>query len=60
MFIYIYIYLYINVFCHFKWKMEAQAIFQIRLLFAHRADRSLSFVRLFTKKQTEVIRLQTD
>jgi hypothetical protein len=28
--------------------------------FVHRANRSLSFVRLLTKKQTEVIRLQTD
>jgi hypothetical protein len=28
--------------------------------FAHRANESLSFVRLLTKKQTEVIRLQTD
>jgi hypothetical protein len=30
------------------------------LPFAHRANGSLSFVRLFTKKQTEVIRLQTE
>jgi hypothetical protein len=32
----------------------------IRLPFAHRAKGSLLFVRLLTKKQTEVIRLQTD
>ncbi len=32
----------------------------IRLQFARRANGSLSFTRLFTKKQTEVIRLQTD
>jgi hypothetical protein len=30
------------------------------LPFAHRANGSLSFVRLFMKKQTEVIRLQTN
>jgi hypothetical protein len=32
----------------------------VRLLFAHRANGSLSFVRLLTKQQTEVIHLQTD
>jgi hypothetical protein len=32
----------------------------IRLPFAHRANGSLSFVRLSMKKQREVIRLQTD
>ncbi len=32
----------------------------ICLSFAHRSNRSLSFVRLFMKKQTEVIRMQTD
>jgi hypothetical protein len=38
-------------------EMEAQAI----LLFAHRANGSLLFVRLLMKKkQTEVICLQTD
>jgi hypothetical protein len=31
-----------------------------RLQFAHHANGSLSFVRLLIKKQTEVIRLQTD
>jgi hypothetical protein len=34
--------------------------FLIRLPFAHRANGSLSFVRLLTKKQKEVIRLLTD
>jgi hypothetical protein len=32
----------------------------IHFPFAHRANESLSFARLLTKKQTEVIRLQTD
>ncbi len=32
----------------------------IRLPFAHRANGSSSFVCLLTKKQTEVIHLQTD
>jgi hypothetical protein len=31
-----------------------------RLPVAHRANRSSSFVRFLTKKQTELIRLQTD
>ncbi len=31
-----------------------------RLPFAHRTNGRLSFVRLLTKKQTEVMRLQTD
>ncbi len=43
-----------------KWKAEAQAIFLSRLPFAHRANRSLSIVRLLMKKQLEVISLQTD
>ncbi len=40
--------------------METQAKSLICLPFAHRANGSLSFVRLLMKKQTEVIRLQTD
>ncbi len=32
----------------------------IRLPFAHHANGNLSFVHLFTKKQTEVIHLQTE
>ncbi len=40
--------------------MEAQVISLIRLPFAHRAKGILSFVCLFTKKQTEVISLQTE
>jgi hypothetical protein len=39
---------------------KGQAIFLIRLPFSHRTNRSLSFVRLFTKKQTVVNCLQTD
>jgi hypothetical protein len=41
-----------------KWKPRCFSL--IRLLFAHRTNGSLSFVRLLTKKQTEVIRLQKD
>ncbi len=44
----------------FQRKTEAQAIFLNPLPFAHRANGILSFTRLFTKKQTEVSRLQTD
>jgi hypothetical protein len=40
--------------------MEAQAIFLNLNSFAHRANRGLFFVRLLTKKQMEVVRLQTD
>ncbi len=43
-----------------KWKTEAQEIFPNPFItFAHCANVSLSFVRLLTKKQTEVICLQT-
>jgi hypothetical protein len=41
-----------------KWKTRRFS--SIRLLFAHCANGSLLFLRLFTKKQTEVIRLQMD
>jgi glycyl-tRNA synthetase alpha subunit len=44
----------------FQWKMEAKAISLIHSSFSHHANGSLSFVRLFTKKETEVLRLQTD
>jgi hypothetical protein len=37
-----------------------QAIFLIHLPFAHCANRSLPFVCLLTKKQMEIILLQTD
>jgi hypothetical protein len=67
MYMYIYKYIYISLYiciicCCFEWKMEAKAIFlnPYGILVAHRANGSLSFVRLFTKKQTEVIRLQPD
>jgi hypothetical protein len=52
--------MHIYICFHFKQKMEACAISLINLLFAHCANASLSFVCFFTKKQTEVIRLQTD
>jgi hypothetical protein len=41
-------------------KRKPRQFFLIRLPFAHHANGSVSFIRLFTKKQTEVIRLQTD
>ncbi len=41
-------------------KRKPRQLSLIRLLFAHCANGSLSFVRLFTKKSTEVNRLQTD
>ncbi len=47
-----------HICCYFKWKTEGQAIFLN--LFAHSVNGSVSFVRLFTKKQTEIICLQTD
>ncbi len=50
--IYVYIYLHIYMLLFQMEKKEAHAIFINPL--------SLSFVRLFTKKQTEVTRLQTD
>ncbi len=44
----------------FQCKIEAHAIFLNPLSFSHCANGNLSFVHLFTKKETEVIRLQTD
>jgi hypothetical protein len=41
-------------------KRKSRQFSLIHLPFAHREYGRLSFVRLFTKKQTEVIRLQTD
>jgi hypothetical protein len=41
-----------------KWKHRQFSV--IRLPFAHRANGSLSFVRLSTNKQMKVIHLQTD
>jgi hypothetical protein len=60
--LYVYsIYIYIPIFLcwFFKLKTEAHTIFLIRLPFVHRANGSLSFVRVLTKKQTKVIHLQT-
>jgi hypothetical protein len=39
---------------------KTQAIFLASFTFAHHANGSFSFVRLLTKKQTEVIRFLTD
>jgi hypothetical protein len=55
--IYIYIYIYINI---LPFEMENKQFSLIRLLFAHHANVSLSFVHLLTKKQTEVNHLQTE
>jgi hypothetical protein len=60
---YIYIYIQIHIYIYTsisngKWKPRHFSL--IRLPFAHCTNGSLSFVRLLTKKQTEVIRLQTD
>ncbi len=57
MHLYIHTYIYAAV---SNGKREAQAVFLNPFTVAHRASTSLSFVRLFTKKQTEVICLQTD
>jgi hypothetical protein len=43
-----------------KWKRKPRLFSLIRLPFAHRANGSLPFVRLLMRKQTEVIRLQTE
>jgi hypothetical protein len=56
----LYIYLYLYICCRFKRRRQAQAIFPIRLPFAHCANGNFPFVRFFTKKQLEVIFLQTD
>ncbi len=41
-------------------KLKPRRFSLIRLMFAHRANRSSTFVHLLTKKQMDVIRLQTD
>jgi hypothetical protein len=59
----IYLLLYRYICCHFKWKTENRIPGQFSLIhlpFAHQANRSLLFICLFTKKQMEVICLQTD
>jgi hypothetical protein len=55
-----YIHTYIYICCCFKQKTEARRFSLIRLPSAHHANGSLPFVHLLTKKQIEVIRLQTD
>ncbi len=64
-YIYIYTYIYISISVYIftavsnrKWKPRRFSL--IRLPFAHRATGSLSLVRLFPKKQSEVIPLQTN
>ncbi len=60
----IYIYLYIKSYIYvlpFQTENGSRGDFPLlRLPFAHHANGSLSFVRLLTKKQTELFRLQTD
>ncbi len=63
--IYVYVCIYIHVYiciyciwCRLKRKIEAQAI--LLNLFTVRSSCERKSFRLFTKKQTEVIRLQTD
>ncbi len=63
MYIYtVYIYMTISVYicCRFKGKRKPSWFSLIHLLFAHHANRSLSFVPLFMKKQMDVIWLLTD
>jgi hypothetical protein len=55
---YIFIYIYNNISIHRIRKPRRFSL--IRLLVVHRVNGSFLFVRLFTKKQTEVIRLQMD
>ncbi len=67
-----YLYLHINIYvlcivyicCHFKQKMKngrkPRRFSIIHLPFPHRENRKLSLVHLFTKKQMEIFRLQTD
>jgi hypothetical protein len=59
LYFYNYIYIYVAV-SNGKWKTEAQAIFLNPFTVCSSCIGKLSFVRLFAKKQTEVIRLQTD
>ncbi len=57
----LYIYMYLLPFQMEDGKRKPKRFSLIRLPFAHRTNTvSLSFVHLLTKKQTEVVRLQTD
>ncbi len=64
----IYIYTYIYIYTQYMYaavsnkngKRKPSRFPLICLLFAHRANGSLSFVRLLTKKETELIRLLMD
>jgi hypothetical protein len=55
--VYLYLYLYAAV---SNGKLKPRRFFLIRLPFTHRENGNLYFVRLLTKKKTEVTRLQTD
>jgi hypothetical protein len=57
--IYIYNYIYTSA-AILNGKLKSRWFFLIHVPFSHHANWSLSFVCLFTKKQTEVIRLQAD
>jgi hypothetical protein len=64
LYIYINIFLYIYIYMSMPFQTEngkrnPRRFSIIRLPFARRANRCLSFSHLFTKKQTEVIHLQT-
>ncbi len=65
--LYIHIHILININKHIhiyaavlNGKQKPRHFSLIRVPFAHRKNRSLSIVRLLTKKQTEIIRLPTD
>ncbi len=59
MYIYLYIYIYkYAAVSNGEWKPRRFSL--IRLPFDYRGNGILSFVRVLTKIQTEVIRLQTD
>ncbi len=58
MYLYAYTYVCIYICCRFKHKRKTEAQEKISLIclaFTHRPNRNMSFVRLLTKKQTEVI-----
>jgi hypothetical protein len=70
-FVYLYLYLYLYVYIYTvhiymllfqteNGKRKPRQFSLIHLPFAHHANGSLSFVSLFTMKQMEDIRLQTD
>jgi hypothetical protein len=68
MYVYTFIYVYTSIYILYLYiypvvpngKRKPRQFSLIRSAFVHHANGSLTFVRLVTKKQTEVIRLQTD